>query len=114
MRLAAAGAALVAFLAISALVARVIAAGSSARSEAIEAIKRQARSDEVRILRVDGVGGFAPTGRTETGRIAWKAGTRLPVVQCVRVRRTGDPFGGYDIVALSVSRPIAREADCPG
>jgi hypothetical protein len=113
MKLAAIGAAAVAFLALSALVARVIGAGSSARSRAIDAVERQAGPGRFRVLRVDGVGGFAVTGRTETARIAWKAGARLPRVQCVRVRRTGDPFSGYDTRVLSVSRPIAREADCP-
>ena len=112
MKLAAIGAAAVAFLGVSALVARVIGAGSSARSHAIDAVERQAGPGKFRILRVDGVGGFAVTGRTETARIAWKAGTRLPVVQCVRVRRTGDPFSGYDVSVLRISRPIPREADC--
>ena len=114
MRLAAAGAALLAFLAVSGVVARVIAAGSTARSRAIDAIQAQAAAHDARILRVDGVGGFALAGRTETGRVAWRAGAGLPVVQCVRVRRTGDPLTGYDVTVVGVSRPIAREADCPG
>jgi hypothetical protein len=106
-------AALLAFLAISGLVARVIGAGSSARSRAVAAIKHQPGAHRARILRVDGVGALAPAGRTETARIAWRAGARLPVVQCVRVRRTGDPLAGYRIAVVRVSRPIAREADCP-
>jgi hypothetical protein len=116
VRTAAIGAAVVAFLALSALVARVIGAGSTARTHAVDAIKHQraaTRGGTVRILRVEGVGGFAIGGRTETARIAWRAGSRLPVVQCVRVRRTDDPFSGYGVHTLSVSRPIGREADCP-
>ena len=113
MRALAIGAAVVGFLAVSAVVARVIAAGTAARHEATGAIGGRAGGD-VRILRVDGVGGFAPGGRTETGRIAWKQGDGLPVVQCVTVRRAGDPISGYDVAVLRVSAPIGREADCPG
>jgi hypothetical protein len=42
----------------------------------------------------------------------WKAGDRLPVVQCVRVRREGDPLSGYDVRILALGAPIAREGDC--
>lgn len=106
------GAAVVAFLAASATVARVIGAATAARSEVTDAIKQRA-GGEVDILRVDGISGFAPSGSTETARVAWKAAGRLPVVQCVRVRRTGDPVAGYDTAVVSVSRPIGREASCP-
>ena len=103
----------VAFLAVSGLVARVIGAASTARSEATDAIKRQPRTgDDVRIVRVDGLSSFAVTGRTETARVVWKARDRLPVVQCVRLRRDGDPISGYDVRVLRVSPPIGREASC--
>jgi hypothetical protein len=112
VRLVAVGAAVVAFLAASAAVARVIGAATAARGEVTDTIKQRA-GGEVDILRVDGISGFAPGGRIETARVAWKAAGRLPVVQCVRVRRTGDPLAGYDTAVLSVSRPIGREASCP-
>jgi hypothetical protein len=37
---------------------------------------------------------------------------RLPVVQCVEVRRTGNILSGIDVTLLSLSAPIANEADC--
>lgn len=114
MRIAAIAAAAVAFVAVAALVARVTGASSTARDEATEAVKRQGGPGKVRILRVDGLSTFAIGGRTEDVRVAWKAGDRLPVVQCVRVRRSGDPVSGYDVRVLRVSPPIGREADCPG
>ena len=114
MRALAIGAAVVAFLAISAVVARVLGATTAARGEVTDEIQRRAGGGEVDILRVDGISGFALTDRTETVRVAWKAAGRLPVVQCVRIRRTGDPIGGYDTAVLRVSRPIDRDADCPG
>jgi hypothetical protein len=52
------------------------------------------------------------TRTTGTGRVAWRAGTSLPVVQCVRVRRDG-PLSGADVELLSISAPIGTEADCP-
>jgi hypothetical protein len=56
---------------------------------------------------------LALTRRTGTGRVAWRAGTSLPVVQCVRVRRDG-PLTGANVELLSISAPIGREAPCGG
>jgi hypothetical protein len=52
------------------------------------------------------------TNAVGTGRVAWRAGDGLPVVQCVRVRRAG-PLSGATVELLSVSAPIGREASCP-
>jgi hypothetical protein len=54
---------------------------------------------------------LALTRRTGTGRVAWRAGEGMPVVQCVRVRREG-PLTGGAVELLSVSAPIARDAGC--
>ena len=51
------------------------------------------------------------TRQTGTGRVAWRAGTTRPVVQCVRVRRDG-PLTGGDVELLAVSGPIGLEASC--
>ena len=53
----------------------------------------------------------ALTRQTGTGRVAWRAGRSLPVVQCVRVRRDG-PLTGGDVELLSISAPIGAEASC--
>src|SRR5690349_14833700 len=52
------------------------------------------------------------TNQVATGRVAWRAGTNLPVVQCVRVRREG-PVSGAGVEVLSISAPIGLEAACP-
>jgi len=104
-------AAVIAFVAVSALVARAIGAGTTARNKVTDLVKLESRG-RVRILRLDGVSSFVLGDRTETARVAWKAGTRLPVVQCIRVRRTGDPVSGYRVRILTVSAPIYREAGC--
>ncbi len=54
---------------------------------------------------------LALTRKTGTGRVAWRAGTSLPVVQCVRVRREG-PLTGGAVELLSISDPIGGEAGC--
>lgn len=55
---------------------------------------------------------IALTRQTGTGRVAWRAGGALPVVQCVRVRRDG-PLTGADVELLSLSEPIGGEESCP-
>jgi hypothetical protein len=52
------------------------------------------------------------TPRSGTGRLAWRAGTGRPVVQCVRVRREG-PLTGAGVELLAVSAPIALDGACP-
>ena len=54
---------------------------------------------------------LALTRSTGTGRVAWRAGEGLPVVQCVRVRREG-PLTGGAVELLSVSAPIEAEGGC--
>jgi hypothetical protein len=51
------------------------------------------------------------TSRTGVARVAWRAGTGLPVVQCVRVRRNG-PFSRDQVELLAISPPIARTGSC--
>jgi hypothetical protein len=49
---------------------------------------------------------------TATARVAWRAGTALPVVQCVRARREG-PLSGGGVELLAISAPIERDGSCP-
>jgi hypothetical protein len=51
----------------------------------------------------------ASSGKT---RLAWTVIGRLPVVQCIEVRRTGNALAGINVSLLSLSRPIPNEADC--
>ncbi len=52
------------------------------------------------------------TAKTGITRVAWSVSGRLPVVQCVRVRHSGDFLSGYKITLLSLSAPISSEGDC--
>ena len=80
----------------------------------------QATRDRVAELRHDGAvqiltytpsSRLALTRKVGTGRVAWRAGDGLPVVQCVRVRRDG-PLTGGEVELLSISAPIASDGGC--
>jgi hypothetical protein len=70
------------------------------------------RRGDVQILTYSPSVHVALTRQTGTGRVAWRAGSALPVVQCVRVRRDG-PLTGADVELLSLSAPIGGEESCP-
>jgi hypothetical protein len=76
-----------------------------------ERVARLRRPGRVEILTYDPSIGLALTNRRGTGRVAWRAGEGLPVVQCVRVVREG-PLSGGGVELLALSDPIGREAGC--
>ncbi len=135
----------IAFLAVSALLARVFSA-TGAESSAITAlVQAQARGDRnamleqiqgcrtsracqarvtqdvaalrrpgaVSILQLTPSAGFSLSATLGTARVAWRVGFSLPVVQCVRVRRAGDPISGVRIELLEISPKIKSDAECP-
>jgi hypothetical protein len=69
------------------------------------------RAGPVEILAYEPSTRLALTRATGTARVAWRAGTALPVVQCVRARRDG-PLTGGGVELLAVSAPIPRDASC--
>jgi hypothetical protein len=70
------------------------------------------RPGTVQILSYTPSARLALTRKVGTARVAWRAGSDLPVVQCVRVRREG-PLTGGSAELLSISAPIAGDAGCP-
>jgi hypothetical protein len=74
-------------------------------------VRRLARPGEVQILNYRPSTRLSLTRRTGTGRVAWRAGDSLPVVQCVRVRREG-PLTGGGVQVLALSDPIGLESSC--
>jgi hypothetical protein len=73
---------------------------------------RLRRPGEPKILSVKSPTAYSLTGATGMTRVAWTVIGRLPVVQCVDVRRTGNALTGIEIELLSLSAPINNEADC--
>jgi hypothetical protein len=74
-------------------------------------VQQLRRPGRVELLTYTPSSRLALTRKVGTGRVAWRAGAALPVVQCVRVRREG-PLTGGSVELLSVSAPIARDGGC--
>jgi hypothetical protein len=70
------------------------------------------RSGAVKILSLKSATAYSLTGATGKTRLAWTVIGKLPVVQCVEVRRAGDFFQGIKITLLSLSAPIPNEGNC--
>ena len=81
-------------------------AGARANANALR------RAGAVKILSVKSTNSHSLTSSTGTTRLAWTVIGRLPVVQCVKVRRTGNFLEGIKVALLSLSAPIPNEADC--
>lgn len=75
-------------------------------------IARVQHPGAAKLLRFDGPGGLALTGRSGPARVAWKVGSALPVVQCVRLRTTGNPVRGYSVRITGVDEPTALDEPC--
>lgn len=82
-----------------------------ARTAALASQLRQ--SGGVSILRINPSTGFSFSGTLGNARVAWKSPSSLPIVQCVRVRRSGNAISGLRIELLEISARIKSDADCP-
>ena len=78
-----------------------------------EDARRLRRPGAVKILSLKSRTAYSLTGATGPTRLAWTVIGRLPVVQCVQVRRRGSFVSGISVTLLSLSAPIPNEADCP-
>jgi hypothetical protein len=71
------------------------------------------RPGAVSIIQLQPSTSFSLGGTEGTARVAWNVGGSLPIVQCVKVRRAGNPISGLSVQLLVVSRRIASDAACP-
>lgn len=99
------------FLALSALMARVLSANGSERSALIERLQQRA-GGEVDVLKLDLSTRAAFTRQVGRARIAWRRPGGSTVVQCALVRR-GGVLDGERARVLALERPIGLEASCP-
>ena len=83
----------------------------SCRRSTAERVEELERPGEVQILNSVPSTKLSLTRKTGSGRVAWRAGAGLPVVQCVRVRREG-PLTGGGVELLAVSKPIDPTGSC--
>ena len=73
---------------------------------------RLRRAGAVKILSLKSHTAYSLTGASGKTRLAWTVIGKLPVVQCIVVRRSGNFVAGITIELLSLSAPIPNEADC--
>jgi hypothetical protein len=137
--------AVVLFLVISALLARVFSANSAEQSAITALVRAEARGDAgaivgdiagcrtnpscrqrattnaarlrhpgtVSIIQLQPSTSFSIAGTEGTARVAWNIGSSLPIVQCVRVRRSGNALSGLRVELLEVSPRIKSDSACP-
>lgn len=90
--------------------------GCRARPACAATVRRSAsrlkRPGAIKILSIKSPTAGSLTGATGTSRVAWTVIGKLPVVQCVLVRRTGNALKGLHVALLSLSAPIGNEAAC--
>ncbi len=86
--------------------------GCRARADALSVGLRRAGKTE--ILALDPSTGFSLASTLGIARVAWNtAQDRLPVVQCVQVRRAGNVLRGLHIELLKVGPRVKSDSDCP-
>lgn len=73
---------------------------------------RLRREGAVKILLLQSHTAYSLTGATGRTRVAWTVIGRLPVVQCVLVRRTGNAVTGLSVTLLDLSPPISNTGTC--
>jgi hypothetical protein len=71
------------------------------------------RAGSVKILEINVSAGFSLGSTLGTARVAWEAGSTLPVTQCVRVRRAGNALSGLRVQLLEISPRIKTDGACP-
>jgi hypothetical protein len=92
--------------------------GCSAKPSCVAAVRANARNARllrrgaVKILQLESNTAYSLTGATGETRLAWTVIGKLPVVQCVKVRRTGNVLSGVHVHLLALSAPIGNEAAC--
>jgi hypothetical protein len=74
--------------------------------------RRLRRTGEVQVLAYSPSTGFGIANTRGRARIAWRVAGKAPVVQCVDVRRAGNPITGLRVELLGLSAPIRSDAPC--
>lgn len=73
---------------------------------------RLRRPGAVKILQLESKTAYSLFGATGKTRLAWTVIGKLPVVQCVNVRRTGSFLDGIHVQLIGLSAPIDNEGVC--
>ncbi len=99
----------------AAMVARIDGCSLSAacQARAAEDVAALKRPGHVSIIQLQPSTSFSLGGMVGTARVAWSAGSSLPIVQCVKVRRAGNVLDGLRVQLLEVSVRIKSDTACP-
>jgi hypothetical protein len=98
------------------VMARISGCSASAACRArvatdVEALRRPGK---VSVLGYGAATGFGLGGSGGTARIAWEIiNSTRPIVQCVRVKRTGNVVSGFRLALLEISPRIPSGKVCP-
>jgi hypothetical protein len=91
-------------------------AGCRASASCVAIVRADAaslrRSGKVEVLSTQSTTNHSLTSSVGETRVAWKVPGRYPVVQCVRVRRSGNFLTGLSVSLLRVGPRIGSTADC--
>ncbi len=71
------------------------------------------RAGRLAIIQIQPSAGFSLGSTLGTARVVWSAGSSLPIVQCVRVRRAGNAISGLRVELLAITPRLPTDADCP-
>jgi hypothetical protein len=88
-------------------------ADPSCRARVVAAAATLRRPGALLILQNQPSTGFSLTGTLGSARVAWRTGSGLPVVQCVKVQRAGNAISGLRVELLAITPRIKSDADCP-
>jgi hypothetical protein len=88
-------------------------ASSSCRARAVANVHALRRPGAVSILQLQPSAGFSLGSTEGVARVAWRIGSSLPIVQCVKVRRAGNALSGLHVELLEVSPRITSDDPCP-
>jgi hypothetical protein len=73
---------------------------------------RLRRSGAVKILSLESPTAYSLAGASGRTRLAWTVIGKLPIVQCIGVRRGGNFLSGVPVTLLTLSAPIPNEGGC--
>ncbi len=97
------------------MLARIDGCGrqESCRSRVDSDAQQLKRLGTVSIIQLQPSTSFSLAGMVGTARVAWSAGSSLPIVQCVKVRRSGNVLSGLRVQLLEISVRIKSDSACP-
>jgi hypothetical protein len=89
-------------------------AAPTCRRRASEVATNLRHPGTVSIIQIQPSTNFSIGDTAGTARVAWNVASSLPIVQCVRVRRRGNPISGLRVELVEVSRRILpSDSACP-